>query len=57
MCFAGLFVYCWVAGLGVLYLFLGVFNAVAALWYLWRLRFVKDRSVMEASKSQEGPES
>jgi hypothetical protein len=48
ICFAGVFVYCWFAGLGAQYLFLGVVNVVAAIWCLWRLRFVKDRRVIEA---------
>jgi hypothetical protein len=51
MCFAGLFVYCWFAGLGAQYLFLGVVNAVAAIWYLCRLRFVN--RLMEESESQD----
>src|SRR5262249_4139387 len=35
MCLAGLFVYCWFAGLGVRYLFLGFVNAIAAICYVW----------------------
>ena len=44
MCFAGLFVYCWFAGLGRKYLFIGVVNGVAAPWYLWRIRLIKNDS-------------
>ena len=57
MSIAGVFMYCWFAGLGVQYLFIGVVNAVAAIWYLWRFRVAKDRSVIEVSKSQERTES
>jgi hypothetical protein len=52
MCFAGVFVYCWFAGLGRQYLFIGVVNAVAAIWYLWRIRFIKDDKSMEQPESQ-----
>ena len=52
MCFAGVFVYCWFAGLGRQYLFIGVVNAVAAIWCLWRIRLIKDRTLMEQSDSQ-----
>jgi hypothetical protein len=44
MCLAGLFVYCWFAGLGMQYLFIGFVNAIAAIWYVWRFRAVKDRT-------------
>jgi hypothetical protein len=52
MCFAGVFVCCWFAGLGGSYLFIGVLNAVAAIWCLRRIRLTKDRELMEQSDSQ-----
>ncbi len=35
--FAGVFGYCWVAGLGMQWLVIGVLNALAGVWYLWRI--------------------
>jgi hypothetical protein len=52
MCFAGVFVYCWFAGLGGQYLVLGVVNAAAAIWYFVRIRFIKDGKLMGRSESQ-----
>ena len=52
MCFAGVFVYCWFAGLGRQYLFIGVVNAVAAIWYLGRIRLIKGRKLSGESESQ-----
>ncbi|HMP03757.1 MAG TPA: hypothetical protein PKC45_14765 [Gemmatales bacterium] len=51
MSFAGVFVYCWFAGLGVQNLVIGVVNAVAAIWYLARLRLIKDGKLLEDSES------
>jgi hypothetical protein len=54
---AGVFVYCWFAGLGGQYLFIGVVNAAAALCCLWRLRTYKDYGLTEESGGvQERPE-
>jgi hypothetical protein len=49
MGFAGVFIYCWFAGLGGQYLFIGVVNAVAAPCYLWRLRTYKDYGLTKQS--------
>jgi hypothetical protein len=54
MSFAGVFVYCWFAGLGGQYLVIGVVNAVAAIWYLARLRLIKDDKLLEDSRGQRG---
>jgi hypothetical protein len=51
MSFAGVFVYCWFAGLGVQYLVIGIVNAAAAIWYLARLRLIKDSKFLEESES------
>ena len=51
MCFAGVFVCCWYAGFGGKYLFIGVVNAFAAIWYLWRMCLIKDGKLMEQSDS------
>jgi hypothetical protein len=57
MGFAGVFVYCWFAGLGGQYLFIGIINVVAALCYLWRLWTYKDYGLTEESGGvQERPE-
>jgi len=57
MGFAGVFVYCWFAGLGGQYLFIGVINAVASLCYLWRLRTYKDYGLKkESGGTKERPE-
>jgi hypothetical protein len=45
------FVYCWFAGLGVQYLVIGIVNAAAAIWYLARLRLIKDSKLLEESES------
>lgn len=36
--FAGIFGYCWGVGLGQQWLVIGVVNALAGMWYLWRIR-------------------
>jgi hypothetical protein len=41
ICFACVFAYCWLAGLGGKYLLLSIFNIVVATWYLWRMRWSK----------------
>ena len=35
--FAGIFIYAWVAGLGIQWLAIGIINSLASLWYMWRL--------------------
>jgi hypothetical protein len=57
MGFAGVFVYCWFAGLGGQYLFIGVIIVVAALCCLWLLWTYKDYGLTEESGGvQERPE-
>lgn len=46
---AGIFGYCGVIGLGVQWLIIGVINALAGTWYLWRIRSHRDR--VETTKS------
>jgi hypothetical protein len=33
----GIFGYCWSVGLGVKWLVIGIANALAGLWYIWRI--------------------
>jgi hypothetical protein len=57
MMFAPAFVYCWFAGLGGQYLFIGVIIVVAALCCLWLLWTYKDYGLTEESGGvQERPE-
>jgi hypothetical protein len=51
MGFAGVFAYCWFAGLGAQNLFIAMVNAVAGMWYLWRARLVKDDKLMAKAES------
>ena len=47
VCFAGIFIYVWFAGLGTQYLFFGIINAAAAFYYFWRACTFKDPRLRE----------
>ena len=47
--FAGIFNYCWVAGLGSKWLFIGAVNALGGLWCLWRICTFRNHASNEKS--------